>query len=261
MGRHSRKSLREPGAKIAHGHPFYDLIEEAYRAFDTYKPINVDVCTDCCMPKDVEADFFRSNIEELPFHYLREWFSAACATDGVRKDIWAYLLPRVLEVLAVGEEPKDVGIESSLSRFDTGNPSHWSTDQWSVLDRFQRRFLQSRFQTPDRWPGQLLDDIVCMFSRGGWPLDDLLAQVMAVPDKLLAQRLWQDWCAELGEFGDYGHIWITAFWDKAEKARMMAFYTSEPLRQRMQTLALSDIAKPEFCSKASAVFSVMERSA
>lgn len=255
MGWKSRKNPTDPGAKMPPGHPFFDLIEEAYRAFDGYKPSDVDVCTICCMPKAIEADFFRPNIKDLPVHYLREWFGAACATEGVRKDIWSYLLPRTIEVLAMGEEPKNVGIEVSLSRFDTGNPSHWSDKQWSVLDRFQRQFLQSSSPSTGAWRYHTLDDIICMFTLGGWQLDDLLSQVMSMADEQLVERLYQDWC---GNFGDYGKIDVTEFWEKPDKARVREFYTSEQLRQRLETIALSDSVDAEIAAKASAVVSVID---
>ncbi len=255
MGWQRRENPTDPGAKISRDHPFYDLIKEAYLAFDGYKPNDVDVCTDCCMPKEIEADFFRPNIEDLPLHYLQEWFGAACATEGVRKHIWSYLLPRTLEVLAVGEEPKNVGIEASLSRFDTGNPSHWSDRQWSVLDRFQRRFLQSGSPSTGAWCHHTLDEIMCMFTLGGWQLDDLWSQVMSMADEQLVERLWQDWC---GEFGDYGKIRLTTFWRNAHRAQLCEFYTSEHLRHRLETLALSDSVDAEIAAKASAVISVIE---
>lgn len=251
-----RENPTDPGAKISSGHPFYDLIKEAYLVFDGYKPNDVDVCTDCCMPKEIEADFFRPNIEDLPLDYLQEWFGAACATEGVRKDIWSYLLPRTLEVLAAGEEPKNVGIEVSLSRFDTGNPSQWSNKQWSVLDRFQRQFLQSSSPSHGVWRYNSLDEVICMFTLGGWQLDDLLSQVMAMTDEQLLERLYQDWC---GTFGDYGKIDVTEFWEKPDKARVREIYTSEQLRQRLETIALSDSLDAGIAAKASAVVSVIER--
>jgi hypothetical protein len=208
------------------------------------------------MPKAIEADFFRPNIEDLPLDYLREWFGAACPTEGARKDIWSYLLPRTLEVLAMGEEPKNVGIEVSLSRFDTGNPSHWSNKQWSMLDRFQRRFMQSASPSTGAWRYHALDDIICMFTLGGWQLDDLLSQVLSLPDEQLVERLWQDWCCE---FGEYGEIAVTSFWEKPEKARAQEFYLSEQLRRRLEALALSDTIDAEAAAKTSAVVSVIER--
>jgi hypothetical protein len=250
-----RKNPADPEAKMPSGHPFSDLIEEAYRAFDGYKPNDVDVCTECCMSKAIEADFFRPNIAELPLDYLREWFGAAYPAGGVNQLIWAYLLPRTLEVIAMGEELDVCGIELTFSCFDTGNPSHWSDKQWSVLDRFQRRFLQSSSPSTGVWSWNSLDEILCMFTLGGWQLDDLLSQVMSMADDQLVERLYHDWC---GTFGDYGKIDITEFWEKPDKARVQEFYTSEQLRQRLEMIALSDSVDAEIAAKASAVVSVID---
>lgn len=235
------------------GHPFYDLIEESYRVFARPKPQDVDVCTECCMSKAMAADFFRPDIAELPLEYLTEWFGAACATEGVRQDIWTYLLPRTLEVLAAGVEPNYVGVEISLSRFDTGNPAHWSHEQWNVLDRFQRQFLQtvtSRYHS--------LDDTLCMFRLGGWQLSDLLAQVLAMPEDEIVGRLWQDWC---DGYDAYGCVWKSAFWKKDDEASVSAFYKSDALRDRIEAIALCDSIPTALAKKASDLFSVIERRA
>jgi hypothetical protein len=257
MGWKRNDKQTDPGAKVPPGHPFHDIIHEAYRAFVRPKPDDVDVCTDCCMAQATAADFFRPNIAELPLDYLREWFGAAYPAGGVNQQIWAYLLPRTLEVIAMGEDPSVIGIELALSRFDTGNPSHWSDKQWSVLDRFQRRFLQSSSPSTGAWCWNSLDEVLCMFTLGGWQLDDLLSQVMSMADDQLVERLYQDWC---GTFGDYGTIDVTEFWKKPDKARVREFYTSEQLRQRLEMIALSDSVDAEIAAKASAVASVIENS-
>lgn len=253
MGWKRQGKQTEPGAKVPPGHPFHDLIEEAYRTFAGPKPQDVDVCTECCMSKAMAADFFRPDIAELPLEYLTEWFGAACATEGVRKDVWAYLLPRTLEVLATGVEPNYVGVEISLSRFDTGNPARWSHEQWSVLDRFQRLFLHTATSRH-----HALDDILCMFRRGGWPLEDLLAQVTAMADEEIVERLWRDWC---GEYDAYGSISTTPFWEKDDQRRIMDFYRSEALRDRFESVALSDNAGADIAAKASDLVNAIERAA
>lgn len=253
MGWKRQGKQAEPGAKVPPGHPFFALIAEAYRVFDRPKPQDVDVCTECCMPKAMAADFFRLDIAELSLDYLTEWFGAACATEGVRQDVWAYLLPRTLEVLAAGMEPHYVGIEISLSRFDTGNPAHWSHAQWNVLDRFQRQFLQtvtSRHHS--------LDDTLCMFRLGGWQLSDLLAQVLAMPDEEIVGRLWQDWC---DGYDANGYVWTTPFWKKDDEAIVSDFYRSDALLDRVEAIALSDSMDTDLAKRASDLVSVIERRA
>lgn len=253
MGWKRQGKQAEPGAKMPPGHPFFALIAEAYRVFERPKPQDVDVCTECCMPKAMAADFFRPDIAELPLAYLSTWFGSAFPQGGVNQHIWSYLLPRTLEVIALGEEPYVVGIELSLSPFDTGNPGHWSAAQWSVLDRFQRHFLNtvtSRHHS--------LDDTLCMFRRGGWQLSDLQTQVLAMPDEEIVGRLWQDWC---DGYDAYGYVWTTAFWKKDDEASVSEFYKSDALRDRIEAIALSDSIDTDLAKKASDLFNVIERRA
>jgi hypothetical protein len=203
-------------AKVAAGHPFFDLIEEAYRVFDYPKPSSTEVCQHCCMDSKIEAAFFNPPIRQLPLEYVRDWYGAAYdPKTGIAKTTWAYLLPRLLEILATDEDLGGAGLEVSLSRFDTGNSKNWSIKEWAVLDRFQRMFLHHRIGNTK----EFLDDVVCMFKLGGWALDDLTDQVEAAPSEKLAARLWNDWYAGCAPGRE--NIWVTAFWDSADGAEML----------------------------------------
>jgi hypothetical protein len=129
-------------ATLPANHPLFDLVEEAYRVFDYPKPSSTGVCEGCCMDREIEADFFNPSIRRLPLHYIRDWYSGAYDPNGVPKETWAYLLPRLLEVLASGENVSDMGLEVSLDRFGTGNPENWSKTEWRILDNFQKIFLR-----------------------------------------------------------------------------------------------------------------------
>lgn len=209
------------------------------------------------MRTKVEADFFNPKIQELPLSYLQEWFGSAYSTNGVAKDVWTYLLPRTLETLFANEEPDVCGIELSLKRFETGNPDNWSSKQWHVLDKFQRSYLESGFKSLDAWGGAHLDDVICMFRLGGWPLEALLEQVNAMPMSELTQRLWRDWC---GDFGGFGTIRMTEFWEKSDKQTMSEFYTSDTLHAKMGSLALSDATDADIALKAADLLTIIEAS-
>lgn len=243
----SRKQQKPLKAKIASDHPFFEIIEDAYRVFDYETPTSIEVCEGCCMDADIEADFFNPPIRELPLHYLRDWFFAACDPKGISKRTWGYLLPRILEVLAMDDDPANVGLEVSLNRFQTGVRENWSDEEWDVLDRFQRAYLdrEARRET------EFLDDTLCMFGLAGWPLDDLFGHVLALPDEVLARRFWHDWC--IGR----PSIWITAFWEAPGNTLAFEFYTSRELYGRMEKLALDDATAPELAEKALAVGSVI----
>lgn len=244
--------MMAPPDRIAPEDPFAALVEEAYLAFARPRPAAIGVCQGCCMDPQIEADFFNPDIRDLPLHYVQDWYSAAYERGGVPKPTWAYLLPRILEILASGQTLDHVGLETSLNRFDTGNPDHWSEQQWRVLDRFQRMFLRRGIENG----GERLDDLLCMFRLGGWGLADLLDQVAAVGDAVLAECLWRDWCEGCAPGRE--SVWITAFWDTPDNSTVFDFYTSSALRNRMEALALGDRVDPQLAAKACAVVDVIE---
>ena len=247
----SEKSSYPPEARIPTGSPFFDIIEDAYRVFACPKPESRGVCEHCCMDAVIERDFFRPDIKSLPLRYVRDWYSAAYDPEGVPKRTWTYLLPRILEILAVGEDVASLGLEVSLSRFATGNPEKWSPTEWGVLDRFQRMYLAQAVEGgPDR-----LDDVICMFALGGWDVRDLIDQVAAARDEALARRFWNDWCKHSAAGRE--SIRMTTFWNSAGKSAVYEFYTSEGLYGRMEALALADDTDAELAAKASAVAEVI----
>lgn len=242
-------------AKVLPGHAFFDIIEEAYRVFAYPKPSSIEVCERCCMNADIEADFFNPPIRELPLEYVQDWYSAAYDPNGIAKETWAYLLPRILEILASNEDVSTAALEVSLARFDTGNPESWSSKEWKILDSFQRKFLVGKIGSGH----DSLDDVICMFRLAGWPLENLLDQVALTPDETLAQRLWQDWCR--GVVPGREGVWITAFWESPDNTTVFDFYTSQELYAKIVALALADDTEAELAAKASAVASVIEASA
>ncbi|MGB3316878.1 MAG: hypothetical protein WBB85_21015 [Albidovulum sp.] len=208
------------------------------------------------MDADIEADFFNPQIDELPLHYIQDWYFAAYDPKGVAKSTWSYLLPRILEILAIGEDVSNVALEVSLNRFETGNRDNWTSDEWKILDEFQRHFLKREIESKTE---NYLDDTICMFRLAGWPLKDLLEQVVSTSDVILAQRFWNDWCN--GVVPGRESIWITAFWDDPDKTTVFDFYTSKALYTRMESLVFADNTDPEISTKALAVAGVIEANA
>lgn len=217
----------EPTAKLQAGDPFYDLVEEAYEAFETPAPADIGTCGPCCMDQEVYDKFFTPSIRELPFHYLEDWFfSAPCIQFP--KDIWIYLLPRILEVMAAGETPNANGIELSLNRFPTGDPKHWTSRQWQILESFRGKFLYE-FGALRAEHFHKLDDIICTFAIASWNLDSLFAQVEAWSDEILIDSLWTDWCAYPNP-----SLSLAAFWESPLREAAWEWYTSPKLVKRVE---------------------------
>ena len=241
-----RKQIKPLKGKITTNSPFFDVIQDAYAVFDYDKPSATGVCVQCCMEPEIEERFFRPDIAEMPLHYVRDWFFAAC-NPGLSKRIWGYLLPRVLELLACDQEPASVGLEVTLSRFPTGNRQQWSEAEWEVLDRFQRLYLVQSMNSRRDY----LDDVLCMFGNAGWPLEDLFSQITDLPDEMIVGRLWSDWC--IGR----PSVWITAFWEGGGNTAAFSFYTSKAMRDRMERIALDEVTDLELAEKAMEVASVI----
>lgn len=237
---------RNTNGKIKSDSPYYDLIQRAYQVFKQQGPVDLGVC-DCCMEGKIRQDFFNHGQKDLPFRYVQDWFFAA-ADIPLNRAIWRYLLPRILEVLASGEEPSNCDIAVSLYRFPTGNPKQWTSKEWEVLDEFQRLFL---YRVDDH--EESLDDVLCTFALAGWSTDDLFAQVDAWPVDKLINQLWNDWC----RYGRPG-IWTTAFWE--DESIPMALYTSQALLDKIINYALSLEQDTELTDKALAIAEIIERS-
>lgn len=255
-----RKPL-EPEAKIQPGHPFFAIIEEAYRVFAAPPPSRLGV-DDSFMEAAVRREIMTVAIGELPYRHVRDWYFAEVDPAGVPRSTWGYLLPRVLEILAADRPVSEISLEISLARFETGNPANWSAAQWSVLDRFQRLYLLramgQREASAIYLSGDGLDAVLCMFRLGGWPLDRLLEQLDAMPDALLAERLWRDWCE--GSPPGREAISLTSFWPDNAVDEVRTWYTSPRLRVRMEALAFANDTPPDLAEHALAVAEVIAAS-
>ena len=202
------------------------------------------------MEPEIEADFFNHAARDLPLAYVRDWFFAA-ADPEVPKAIWRFLLPRVLEILAWGEDdPSSVGIEVSLSRFPTGDRDQWTGAQWSVLERFAAMFLDAQKENRANY----LDDVLCMFAQAKFDLGPLLDRVKAWSDAELAAKLHHDWVCAHG----FGVIWITAFWESPLNSEAYAWYTSHRLYERFVEFGLNDETPSDIADKALAVADIIQ---
>jgi hypothetical protein len=220
-----RKQTKDIGAKLPPGHPQYDLITRIYAAFRRDKPPNTGMCS-CCMEPEIQADFFTPDLKDLPLYYVRDWYNGAYAPP-LPHALWAYLLPRVMEVVLCGEEPSGIGIEVTF-RGATGDPTLWTQAQWNLLDAFQRAVFRMQPKNYD-WS---LDALICTFTKGGWSAEALWDQVLDWPDADLVRRLYRDWCG-------YGYlsIGVTAFW--GEDMQMQARYRDPDLASRIEVFAYS----------------------
>ena len=217
--------------------PFYPIIEDAYRVFAVPTPKSLNICTACCMPLEKQAEMLTYESRRIPKDMICEWYESAVIESSCPKDIWMFILPRILEFLAMGEEPTFMGIQLVLSRFPTGDRTLWNQDQWDVINRFQRLFLKPT-SVAEQMPTQdySLDDKLCMFALAGWKVDGLMMQIMACPRQMLVDQLYRDW----GTWKPKRlRIWVTAFWNDGE-ANALKRWTSMELYSHLYDYAEDD---------------------
>lgn len=210
-------------------------IAHAWQVFDLPAPATTGVCKGCCMEPEIEADFLKQRARDLPAAYVRDWYFAAFA-DGLSHDHVAWFLPRVMEMLADGEEVAMVGNEVAFARLRrTGFPDRWPAPEVAAVNQFAVAFLKTMIATKAARPTGALDTALCMFGQGGIDIAPLLGLMDAMTDDDLANLLHDDWF-----FGDRGRIPFNAFWE-AEPARTLAWawYTSPALAARMDRAAMA----------------------
>jgi hypothetical protein len=210
-------------------------IEEAWRVFDIPEPSTTGVCERCCMYPEIEADFLKRPARDLPLDYVRDWNFAAF-TDAISHNHVAWFLPRVMELLADGEEVASVGNEVAFQRLPrTGFPDRWPERQVAAIDRFALAYLEMKLEAKPSMDWADLDYLLCMFGEGGIDISPLLRRLDLLSDGELADLLHCTWFHAHKE-----SIPFDAFWSR-EPAKSMAWswYTSAALLERMERAAMA----------------------
>lgn len=202
-----------------------DVIAEAWRVFDLPTPRSTGVCKGCCMDREIEADFLNHTARDLPDHYIRDWYFAVFADDlGYAQMGW--LLPRVMELLAIGREDFFSGQEVALSRLpQSGFPDRWPPQAVEIVRRFAHALLAQRV-TDGVWD---LDTTLCTIGNSGLEIGPFLSQLEALPDDALARLLHSNWIYE-----GRGMIFQTYHWNSQDqRSEVWNWYLSEALENRM----------------------------
>lgn len=229
--------------KVLPTNPYWGLIQEAYGVFRVPTPKDLEVCNFCCMPDDIQNEMKKYVSQNIPFHLMEEWYSAA-TNYPVSQNLWSYILPRSLEILATGNMPTH-SLEIVLNRFPTGDRERWSKAQWQVLSAFQKMFIQTENISKESLIcHHYLDDKICMFANAGWNVDQLFEQVYNLPIQMLVEKLYCDWIDDT----KYPQIWVTSFWDDVEKIEFK--WTAKVLHDRLLDYGMSPTSPKDLVDKA-----------
>jgi hypothetical protein len=210
-------------------------IDEAWRVFDMPAPATTGVCEHCCMWPEIEADFLKMDARDLPANYVRDWYFAAFA-DGINHDHIAWFLPRVMEMLAAGEEVASVGNDIAFQRLPrTGFPGAWDRSEVLAVQRFANAFFAALLsgEVPDTAPE--IDRWLCTFGIGGVDVRPLLALLDDLTDDRLIEVLHREWIHPYAHF-----VGVSAFWeDSLVRKEVWDWFTSRALLERMEEAAMA----------------------
>lgn len=112
-------------------------VRRAYEVFGGYAAPTqpLDVCTFCCMPEELECEMRAVPLRKLKTRHFFEYSTGAKCAEAQPVHELKYLLPRLLDLLADGEETHH-SIELALDRVGRCPPGAFSPEERAVLDAF-----------------------------------------------------------------------------------------------------------------------------
>lgn len=156
---------------------FHDVIEAAYRVFSAPRPVHLGVCTcGMCMGPDAATRLLATPSRQWTLADIWSWSESV--EQALDLQVWTWLLPRFLEVIASGETCNQYRPELSLARWPTGQPAQWSDKQWAVLERFKGLLLERAMQR--RFGPSMFEELRLMI-YGGWSAHDIAMQAAEHP--------------------------------------------------------------------------------
>ena len=205
-------------------------VARAWQVLDLPVPATTGVCVNCCLDPQIEADFLNHSARDLPAAYVRDWYFAAYSPD-LRFAQMGWLLPRVMQMLAEGEEVTNLGLEVVLARLPlAGFPDAWPRDAVQAVRDFAHAYLVTACAEEGTEP---LDEVLCMIGESGLPIGDFLADLDRLADDTLADMLHRSWVVDWG-----GKIPLSPFWSTdTSRAAVWGWYTSPELYKRMMRAA------------------------
>lgn len=211
------------------------VIAHAWQVFDLPPPATTGVCVRCCMSADAEANFLLCAARDLPDRYVREWYNGAY-DSSLTHDHVAWFLPRVMEMLAAGQDIALAGLEVVFSRLPfAGFPAQWSKEEVEAVNRFALAFFEAKLYENAPAGMSDIDSWLCMVGQGGIDIMPLLGLMDTFSDSDLADLLYRNWF-----YDGRGALPSNAFWTvEPAKTLVWNWYRSPELASRMEWAAMA----------------------
>jgi hypothetical protein len=162
------------------------IVENAYREFADYRltgPLTVCRCP-VCVDAQAERELRSVALREMPARLLAEYTHSAHGCEDRAADELRYFLPRYFELIALGDPPSNIGIETCLGRLhDARWRTRWPAAEAAVIEAFLMALLRARLAAPPPidptgcpvFESDQVEDVLCMATHAGADLAGLLA--------------------------------------------------------------------------------------
>lgn len=167
----------------------------------------LDACTYCCMDPALEGQMRRLPLRQLTTQHFYGYNDAAKSAVQPTQEL-RYLIPRLLELVARGEEVHH-SVELYLDRLGRRESDAFSATEWASIQTLcEKLFAQRLTFYPWARPDQALlssqFDLLLMFDIGGVDIAQMLARWLATdtPESTLnyvASSFWNCWYHGGGE--------------------------------------------------------------
>ena len=154
-------------------------VDAAYAAFGHHRAPTqmLDVCIACCMDEALEREMRRMPLRQVTVRHFYEYNSSAKSVEQPAEEL-LYFLPRMLELLAQGEELHH-STELYLDRLGKCPADALSPKERAAVDAFALAFFREGLghtgREPSPFDGANAFDILLMFHKGGVDVQPLLA--------------------------------------------------------------------------------------
>lgn len=150
------------------------VIKDAYTVFSQYAaPEHFSVCTACCVSIEEERALRTLPLPVLPRELIYTYNNSA-QTSLFGKHEVAYLLPRILELVALNETIHHSN-ELNLCRLAEVPANQWTEKETAILNRFALQYTKDEFHQAELSQDIVdIDEILIMFCRAGINIEPIL---------------------------------------------------------------------------------------
>ena len=226
-------------------------IEEAYRLFAPYNislPLTVCDCGNCITEKEQKL-LITKHLRELSRDLIETYISAMFDNEDKAIVELRYFLPRMLELLSVGETLYiDEGF--SLSRCHFERIHIWKEEEIAFMERFAKAFFDGILEGECPHPYSTAEDWLVCFGLSGLSITPLLDSWLKQADRVKALYDFQELLSD--SFGPMGIVFKHSYFkDKRPELNeqittwLKASRTRQTFLQATENLLLSDTALEE----------------